>query len=957
MRLSLIALALTALLIPTTAGAAPRVLPPVEKNMTAAKAAERTCAARLLSADRRGIARAGWTAPMSGFLNVRLSGPRRGDWDLALFDAASKRRLGSSQAFGSTELVQVWVSAGQRVAAQGCRRSGGTRRTRVSFELVDLARPSTSIRPSLVRVQVGSSRDLARLEELGLDVTHNLREGTADVLINSAAERGKLTRAGFEFTTRVKRLAESYRRSRDADFRYLRRLAGAENLPSGNRATYRELADYESELKALVADYPEVVKQVILPKTTIEGRTIDGVEIAADVNRPEDGRPVYFVVANHHAREWPASEAAMEFAHLLAKGYGSDTRITDLLKKVRVVIVPVLNKDGFNASREASKTYSPRDRCGEFLGYENCAEFETVEGVPLGGNAAYRRKNCRGLIFPVGTPCELQNGVDPNRNYGEGWGGIGASMNPYAQTYRGTGPWSEPETQAIHEYTQRRQITNLITLHNVAALVLRPPGRKADGLAPDEPLLKELGDKMAEATGYSSQYGWQLYDTSGTTEDWNYAAAGTLGYTIEVGPADGYFHMPYEQGFVQQWNGTGELEGRGLREALMLSLESAATPSHHSVIEGSAPAGRVLRARKTFQTMTSPVCQIALDEPALDQCQAKTDPIAVDDFLESTMVVPPSGEFEWHVTPSTRPFVGARRDEVISVTREETYAPQEGETGTPAGSRIVSDEYGPESETTREFTVAPEDNADELVVDLTADPAGGGENTNLEDYDVYLSYKQADGTLQPIGKPRDEVPPGGALIWTLEAGEGARVGPAQPEQIIVSDPPVGTYVAKIVNRVGTGATWELGVRRLDSTQRVVESGVKEAWTITCESADGKTVYDTREVTIDRGQRVALDFACGEVAAPGQPGTPGTPGAPGAPGPDGKPGPDGQPGASGGDKPKSGNRAKTRAKIKKAKKKRAACVKKARKIKKAKKRKAAVRRCNRNYRRAVSRARR
>ena len=81
---------------------------------------------------------------------------------------------------------------------------------------------------------------------------------------------------------------------------------------------------------------------------------------------------------------------------------------------------------------------------------------------------------------------------------------------------------------------------------------------------------------MADATGYTSQYGWQLYDTSGGTEDWNYAAAGTFGYTIEIGPEDGYFHMPYETGVVNEWNGTGPREGKGMREALMLSLESAA---------------------------------------------------------------------------------------------------------------------------------------------------------------------------------------------------------------------------------------------------------------------------------------------------------------------------------------------------------------------------------------------
>jgi hypothetical protein len=391
---------------------------------------------------------------------------------------------------------------------------------------------------------------------------------------------------------------------------------------------------------------------------------------------------------------------------------------------------------------------------------------------------------------------------------------------------------------------------------------LRPPGRRSDGLAPDEPRLKELGDQMADATGYTSQYGWQLYDTSGTTEDWNYAAAGTFGYTIELGPVDGFFHMPYETGVVGEWNGTDEREGRGMREALMLSLESAANPEDHSVIAGTAPAGRVIHVRKDFQTMTSPVCQIALDDPGVDRCEAQGDPIAVDDFLDTTMVVPKSGKFEYHVTPSTRPFVGARRDEVVSVTREESYTPEEGETGTPAGSRIVGDEYGPESSTTRTFTVTEEDQADELVVDLTADPVGGGENTNLEDYDVYLSYKQPDGTLQPIGTPRSDVPPGGALIWVLEDGQGARIGPAQPEQLIVKDPPVGDYVAEIVNRVGTGSTWELGVRRLDSVQNVVLSGVTEAWTLTCESPDGSTVYETRDIVIGRGEERSMKLGCG-----------------------------------------------------------------------------------------------
>ena len=919
MRFPTVLLALLALLVPATANAAPRVLPPVEKSLAADDAVERTCATRLVNPDRRGIARRAWKAPMSGFVNVRTSGPRRTDWDLAVFDTASGRRLGSSQAFGSTEVVQTWVTSGQRLAIQGCLRRG-SRRAALEVELVDLRPPKQLGTPSLVRVKLGGENDLRRLEELGLDVTHNVRDGAADIVLNTVADRNLLEETGLASTTRIADLARSYDESRAADLAYARRLAGRSNLPSGNRTSYRELVDYETELKQLVEQFPARVKPVTLPQQTIEGRAIEGVEIAGDVRRPEDGRPVYFVVGVHHAREWPAGEVPMEFAHMLAKGYGSDARITELLDRVRVVIVPILNKDGFHASREASKTYSVRDQCSEIAGYESCGDFETVEGVPLGGNAAYRRKNCRGIVFPVGVPCELQNGVDPNRNYGEGWGGIGASMNPYAQTYRGTGPWSEPETQALHEYTRTRQVTNLITIHNVAALVLRPPGRRADGLAPDEPRMKELGDAMAAATGYTSQYGWQLYDTSGGTEDWNYAAAGTFGYTIEIGPEDGFFHMPYETGVVDEWEGTGPREGKGMREALMLSLESAANPADHAVLEGSAPAGRVLRVRKKFQTLTSPVCAIALDEPAVDQCQAQGDPIAVDDFLESTMVVPSSGAFEWHVTPSTRPFVAARRDEVVTVTREQTFTPEEGETGTPAGSRIVAEEYGPESEATRTFTVTEADAADELVVDLTADPVGGGEMTNVEDYDVYLFHKQADGSLKPIGIPRSDVPPGGALIWVLEDGQGARIGPAQPEQIIVTDPPVGEYVAKIVNRVGSGSTWQLGVRTLNSEQKVELSGKQEAWTLTCESADGGTVYETREVVIGRGERQTLSLGCGAAA---------------------------------GDR---SDKAEKRKRIRAAKRRRARCVRRAKRIDGARKRKAAVRKCRRKYRRQARRIR-
>ena len=39
--------------------------------------------------------------------------------------------------------------------------------------------------------------------------------------------------------------------------------------------------------------------------------------------------------------------------------------------------------------------------------------------------------------------------MDPNRNFGYKWGGLGASTNPCSETYRGAYSFSEVETRAV----------------------------------------------------------------------------------------------------------------------------------------------------------------------------------------------------------------------------------------------------------------------------------------------------------------------------------------------------------------------------------------------------------------------------------------------------------------------------------------------------------------------------
>lgn len=806
---------------------APASLPAVKRTLTAARTGR--------------SARARYVAPMSGFVSVRLRA-RRGDWDLKVADARSRRAIAASKSFGARELVQTWVRSGQRLRIVGRRVAGRSRKATARIRFFD-APPPASATPALVRVDGPNRHMLSTLEHAGFDVTHNVGAEHADVVVPDGDRLHVLEELNVPFRVVERDLNAAYGRSRRADAAYAASVRSSP-LPTG-RTGYRLPIEYQEELKKIVAEHEDIARPVTIG-SSFQGRPIEGVEIADDVHAEDDGRPVYFITALHHAREWPSGEMAMEFAWELVKKNGTDPEISDLLRRERVVIVPVSNPDGFFASRMTAQDGmfpDPADSTGAPYG-------QTVEGVvlPFGGNLAYRRKNCNGPIPSFAgerdLPCYYQWGVDPNRNYGNGWGGKGAGSDPNTQSYRGDDQWSEPETQAVHEYSQRNPITMFVSVHNVAALVLRPPGKGDDGMAPDEPQMKAIGDAMGEATGYRSQYSFQLYDTSGTTEDWNYAAAGTYGYTIEVGPRNGQFHMPYQTGVVKEWVGP---ENRGgMREAFLIGARTAADPASHSILEGETKPGTVLKVRKEFETKSSAVCTYAqgvlASAPPPTDCLAPGDVRSQDDHLEYTTVVPESGAFSWHVTQSTRPFVGGRYVDGERTDSTETIR------GPGLGATDTTVVHG--------FDVLEENGTTALDLRLSF-------LAKAEDYDLFLDYVEADGSRTRVGTAYVV---DGVLLWRAPGGG---VNPnGLDEHIVVAQPQAGRYEATVTNETGVTNDWTLTVATTGQKQGAPEStGVKESWTLTCER-DGEQIA-SREVEVERGERKSLGNPCKTKKPKGQ----------------------------------------------------------------------------------------
>jgi hypothetical protein len=360
------------------------------------------------------------------------------------------------------------------------------------------AAPEHVFPTQLVRVDLPTQADRDLLTNLGLDLTEHGGHDYIEVVLHNPTDANRLLEHDFTWSVEIPDLALRERQNNEINAAYAAATT-ASPLPSG-RDTYRTLADYNNDLRTLANLHPSIVRRFELNHRSLEGRAINGVEISENVASTTDGKPVFLMLGLHHAREWPSGEHSIEFAFDLVKGYfGGDKRIKGLLARTRVLVVPVVNPDGFEQSRKWGDLVDIRE-------VDNGGQV-TIVGNP--GNA-YKRKNCRVADGQSTTPpgaCEVSSpgafgiGVDLNRNYGGLWGGPGAASVFADPTYRGAAPFSEPETQAVRELISSRHVTTLITNHTFSNLVLRPPGIRSAGETVDEHAMKELGGRMTAQNG------------------------------------------------------------------------------------------------------------------------------------------------------------------------------------------------------------------------------------------------------------------------------------------------------------------------------------------------------------------------------------------------------------------------------------------------------------------------
>jgi hypothetical protein len=163
--------------------------------------------------------------------------------------------------------------------------------------------------------------------------------------------------------------------------------------------------------------------------------------------------------------------------------------------------------------------------------------------APTGGGLwrKNRRANADGSV-----------GVDLNRNFGLAWGYDDKGSSPFASSlnYRGSTPFSEPETRAIQRLCIEKDFAVALNYHTYGNLLIYPWGY-LDADSEDSLRYRALAQHLTRENRYAYGTGGQTvgYITNGDAVDWMYgdslAKPSVLAFTPEVGSDDdGFWPVP-----------------------------------------------------------------------------------------------------------------------------------------------------------------------------------------------------------------------------------------------------------------------------------------------------------------------------------------------------------------------------------------------------------------------------
>lgn len=253
-------------------------------------------------------------------------------------------------------------------------------------------------------------------------------------------------------------------------------------------------------MQELAEEHPNLITVESAGKSS-EGRDLWLAKISS--TGFDGSKPIVFMDANIHAREWIAVMTTLNLIHELVD-HADD--FPEMLA-VDWMIIPMANPDGYEHSHVGERMW---------------------------------RKT---MSVNNGSTCL---GTDPNRNFAFNWEiGTSTSDSPCSLLFRGPFAESEPEVQIISNLLRAYQenIKLYLAVHSYGDYLLFPFGYDFDIPNPHEANLIALGDRAAAAilrVNSSRRYivgnsASALYPASGASDDFAAGATGIdYAYTVEL---------------------------------------------------------------------------------------------------------------------------------------------------------------------------------------------------------------------------------------------------------------------------------------------------------------------------------------------------------------------------------------------------------------------------------------
>jgi carboxypeptidase T len=220
---------------------------------------------------------------------------------------------------------------------------------------------------------------------------------------------------------------------------------------------YMNVTEIETALIQFNRNYPDLVELIELPNRTWEGRTSRAIRIHGGAGT---NKPAVMFTGGVHAREWGTCDICIHFIRNILACYQSDepckygnkTFTSDDIKTIvensEIIIFPDVNPDG--------KDYSQRT-------------FEETGDVDSNNVLWRKNRNPNPVPNPIRSDYHAVAGVDLNRNTSFLWSsGIGTEVGgrPIAEVYKGSGPFSEPESRNVkHLFDTYNNIKCFLDIH------------------------------------------------------------------------------------------------------------------------------------------------------------------------------------------------------------------------------------------------------------------------------------------------------------------------------------------------------------------------------------------------------------------------------------------------------------------------------------------------------------